>query len=146
MKSTYTGVAASLIDGKTTRTIASLSMSSDKNLGDESKAMLQKLWDFKRHLIIDECSMIAKTFMAMLSHNISIGKEGSSSEKPGYSFGGISVILCGDLHQFPPVTKASQDLLYRPLNLAKDSIECQIGGAIYEEFTTVVILKDTDLI
>ena len=142
MKSAYTGVAASLIDGKTTHTIASLLMSSDGNLSDESKAKLQKLWDHKHYLVINEYSMIAKTFLATLSRNISIGKEGSSSENPGYSFGGISVILCGDLHQFPPVAKASQDSLYRPINLAKDGIECQIGRAIYEEFTTVVILKE----
>ena len=86
--------------------------------------------------------MIAKTFLVMLSWNISISKEGSSSKKPGYSFGGISIILCGNLHQIPPVAKASQDLLYQPISIAKDSIECQIRRAIFEEFSTVVILKE----
>ena len=142
VKSAYTSVAASLIDGKTTHTIASLSMSSDGNLSGESKAKLQKQWQSRCYLIIDEYSMIAKTFLATLSRNISVGKQGSSSEKPGYSFGGVNVILCGDLHQFPPVAKESQDCLYRPTNLAHDSMECQIGRAIYEEFQTVVILKE----
>lgn len=142
VKSAYTGVAASLIDGKTTHTIASLSMSSDGNLSDESKAKLQKNWYSRCYLIIDEYSMIAKTFLATLSRNISIGKQGSPSEKPGYSFGGVNVILCSDLHQFPPVATEYQNSLYRPTNLARDSIECQIGRAIYEEFQTVVILKE----
>lgn len=79
VKSAYTGVAASLIDGKTTHTIAFLSMSSDGNLNDESKANLQKQWQPWRYLIIDEYSMIAKTFLATLSRNISVGKQGSSS-------------------------------------------------------------------
>jgi hypothetical protein len=142
VKSAYTGVAASLIDGKTTHTLASLSMTSDGNLSDESKAKLQKQWQSRRYLIIDEYSMLAKSFLATLSRNISIGKQGSSSEKPGLSFGGVNVILCGDLHQFPPVAKSSAESLYRPTNLASDSTECQIGRAIYEEFKTVVILKE----
>lgn len=142
VKSAYTGVVASLIDGKTTHTIASLSMSSDSNLSDESKAKLQKNWYSRCYLIIDEYSMIAKTFLATLSHNISIGKQGSPSEKPSYSFGGVNVILCGDLHQFPPVAAEYQNSLYQPTNLAHESIECQIGHAIYEEFQTVVILKE----
>ena len=142
VKSAYTGVAASLIDGKTTHTIASLSMSSDSNLSDESKAKLQKNWYSRCYLIIDKYLMITKTFLATLSRNISIGKQGSPSEKPGYSFGGVNVILCGDLHQFPPVATEYQNSLYQPTNLARDSIECQISHAIYEEFQTVVILKE----
>ena len=112
VKSAYTGVTASLIDGKTTHTIASLSMSSDGNLSDESKAKLQKNWYSRCYLIIDEYSMIAKTFLTTLSRNISIGKQGSPSEKPSYSFGGVNVILCGDLHQFPPVATEYQNSLY----------------------------------
>ena len=142
VKSAYTGIAASLIDRKTTHTITSLSMSSDGNLSEESKAKLQKQWELRRYLIIDEYSMITKTFLATLSHNISISKQGSPSEKPSYSFGGINVILCGDLHQFPLVAKESQDCLYQPTNLVHNSMECQISHASYEEFQTVVILKE----
>ena len=86
--------------------------------------------------------MIAKTFLTTLSCSISIGEQGSSSEKPSYLFGGVNVILCGDLHQFPPVTKESQDSLYWPTNLADNSMECQIGCTIYKEVQTVVILKE----
>ena len=50
-------------------------------------------------------------------------------------------MLCGDLHQFPPVAQSRVTSLYQPVDMAHDSIECQIGHRIYEEFTTVVILK-----
>jgi hypothetical protein len=103
---------------------------------------MQKFWHLRHYLIIDEFSMITKTFPAILSKNIGIGKEGAELERPGHSFSGIDVILCGDLHQFPPVAQSCAESLYRPVDIAHDSIECQIGCRIYEEFTTVVILKE----
>ena len=142
VKSAYTGVAASLIDGKTMHTLASLSMNSDGTLSDDSKAKLQQMWRHKQYIVIDKYSMIVKSFLALLSHNIGTGKEGSDSQRQGHSFGGVNVILCGDLHQFPPVAQLPSESLYRPINLATDSIDCQLGHAIYEEFKTVVILKE----
>ena len=76
VKSTYTGVAALLIDRKMTHTLASLSMASDGNLSDESKAKLQKQWQSRHYLIIDKYSMLTKAFLATLSCNISIGTQG----------------------------------------------------------------------
>ena len=105
IKSPYTGVAVSLIDGKTMHTLASLSMNSDGTLSDDSKAKLQQIWRHRQYLIIDEYSMIVKSFLALLSRNIGIGKEGSDSQRPGHSFGRVNVILCGDLHRFPPVAQ-----------------------------------------
>jgi hypothetical protein len=60
----------------------------------------------------------------------------------GTSFGGINVVLCGDLHQFPPVAESRRKHLYRPNVPATDPLDCQIGHTIYEEFDTVVILKE----
>jgi hypothetical protein len=85
--------------------------------------------------------MISKRFLAQLSRNITIGKSGYRETNSGRSFGGINVILCGDLHQFPPVATSPSKALYRPINPAKDSEETQLGRAIYKEFTKVVILK-----
>lgn len=93
MKAAYTGVAASLIDGKTTHTIGMIS------------------------LIIDEVSMIAKTFFALLSRQISIGKQ-------------------------KPVAVAPSEALYYPTNIIRDTMESQIGRSIFEEFSTVVILRE----
>lgn len=142
VKSAYTGVAAALIGGKTLHTLASLSLRSRGKLSNEARTKLQQFWKDKKYLIIDEYSMISKSFLAKLSHNIGIGKQGSNSDGDGLSFGGISVILCGDLHQFPPVAKGPREYLYRPNDLGRDPIECQIGRKIYEEFTMVVVLKE----
>jgi hypothetical protein len=68
------------------------------------------------YLIINEYSMLVKSFLALLSKHISIGKEGSESGSSG-SFGGINVILCGDLHQFPPVVAAPSEALYQPVTV-----------------------------
>lgn len=142
VKSMYTSVAASLIDGKTTHTLASLSMASDGSLSDESKLKLQRMWQSKEYLVIDEYSMISKTFLTLLSKNIGIGRQGAMTKRNDYSFGGVSVILCGDLHQFPPVAKAPSQYLYQPTDISQDSMETQIGRMIYEEFWTIVVLKE----
>ena len=41
MKAAYTGVAASLVDGKTTHVIGSLSLGSKDNISDATKKKLQ---------------------------------------------------------------------------------------------------------
>jgi hypothetical protein len=140
VKAAYTGVAASLIGGKTTHTIAGLNGHNTNNgqPSQSAKAKLQRFWQTKAYLIIDEFSMISKSFLQRLSTNISIGKEGSDDRR-NMTFGGISVVLCGDLHQFPPVTGSH---LFRPINTTRDSDLCKSGHMVYQEFQTVVILKE----
>lgn len=142
VKSAYTGIAASLINGKTIHTIAHLSTArKPSQLSDESKAALQTFWKDRRYLIIDEYSMISKELLAYVSRNISIGLQ--ESNVGDYSFGGLSVILCGDLHQFPPVGYAKRQAIFYPLDPIYDQPEeVQIGRRIYEDFTTVFILKE----
>lgn len=57
--------------------------------------------------------------------------------------GGVNVILCGDLHQFPPVAASSGGALYYPTksDLFRSSVDAGIGRTIYEKFNTVVTLK-----
>ncbi|KAJ7833759.1 hypothetical protein B0H14DRAFT_3710216 [Mycena olivaceomarginata] len=80
-----------------------------------------------RYLILDEVSMLGKLFLARLSRNISIGKGGLSTQ----SFGGINVII----YRLGPFFRV-------PINTARDSLESKLGRTIYEEFSTVVILKE----
>ena len=82
--------------------------------------------------------MISKDFFALLARNIAIGK----GDLTDCSFGGISVIVLGDFHQFPPVARPLQDALYYPVDLLSDSLSSQIGHVLYEEFTMVVKLKE----
>ena len=142
VKAAYTGVAASLIDGKTTHVIASISLNSKGQIKGEAKKKLQEFWREVRYLIIDEFSMLSRTFLATLSRNIGISIEGAPYAREGHSFGGLNVILCGDLHQFPPVACAKSEALYHPVVLAQDSDEAKIGRRIYEEFSTVVVLRE----
>ncbi|THG94148.1 hypothetical protein EW026_g7265 [Hermanssonia centrifuga] len=147
VKAAYTGVAASLINGKTTHNIAAMPTSKklDTKLSDSAKSRLQVYWSQPTYLIIDEFSMISKSFLAILSRNITIGKSGSATFRAGHSFGGINVVLCGDLHQFPPVVAAREEFLFYENSLRRDvNPNCRTrltGRLIYEEFKTVVVLK-----
>ena len=141
MRRLITGVAASLIDGKMTHVIGMISTTGHP-MSDETKAKLQQFWRFPIYLIIDKISMILKAFLAVLSRHISMGKgagvvDGIGSE----SFGGISVIFCGNFHQFPPVACGLNEALYEPSNIERDSVDSQLGCTIYEEFNVVVILR-----
>ncbi|KAI6126364.1 hypothetical protein EDD16DRAFT_1425629, partial [Pisolithus croceorrhizus] len=107
----------------------------------QSKVKLQQQWRTYEYLIIDEMSMLGKTFLACLSHNVAIGKMAEGSPASSESFGGISVIMCRDFHQFPPVAVAASEVLYIPGNPRKDSTLSQVGHAIYEEFQMVVLLQ-----
>jgi len=141
-KSAYTGIAASLIDGKTTHTIGLISPRNDGRISAESRGKLQTMWKHAKYLIIDEVSMISKSFLAKLSRNISVGKMVEGETPSSHSFGGISVILCGDFFQFPPVACAPSEALYFPITSVQRNRENSLTGrTIFEEFTTVVTLK-----
>lgn len=148
VKGAYTGVAASLIGGKTLHTLAALPREQSRAtapLADTSKQRLEAFYLRRLYLLVDECSMLAKTILAIMSRNVSIARGGSDTFRDG-SFGGMSVILCGDFHQFPPVATKRAEFLYTPTTLARDSEVNNglraAGRQIYEEFRTVVVLKD----
>ncbi len=143
VKAAYTGIAASLIDGKTTHVIGHIRVGSDDALSDDAKKHLQAFWKGKKYLVLDEYSMLAKSFLALLSRNVAAGMAGSGMDST-QSFGGLNVVLCGDLHQFPPVASAKAEALYVKTDSQRDTREPDrvLGRALYEEFTTVVILKE----
>ena len=82
--------------------------------------------------------MLAKDFFALLSHNASLGKRDLNNS----SFGDVNVVILGDFHKFPLVAHSIQDALYYPSHVETDSLQSQIGRSIYEEFHTVVTLKE----
>jgi len=54
-------------------------------------------------------------------------------------FGGVHVILFGDLHQFPPVGNKSGALY---CHSGKDSVNAKIGQSLFQQFDTVVMLTE----
>ncbi|THH04463.1 hypothetical protein EW146_g10168 [Bondarzewia mesenterica] len=141
-KAAYTGVAASLIEGKTTHVLCAISPKRTEKISDAARKQLQADWCTREYLIVDEYSMIGKSFLAKLSKHVSIAKQDDSNQAIQQSFGGISVILCGDHHQFPPVAQSKREALYWPLYVAGDTIDMQIGRTIFEEFDIVVVLSE----
>lgn len=106
MKAAYTGVATSLIEGKTTHVIAGISLFNEgEKMSDKTKARLQQFWRLYKYLVINKFSMISKTFLTLLSQNISVGERYTTDWLDSASFGGINVIICGDFHQFPPLAQ-----------------------------------------
>ncbi|KIK22945.1 hypothetical protein PISMIDRAFT_101620, partial [Pisolithus microcarpus 441] len=108
----------------------------------QMKAKLQVFWHNYEYLIIDKMSMIGKTFLAKLSRNITVGKMAEGKAASSASFGGINVIMCSDFHQFPPVAVSPSEALYVPLRPQSDLTLAQVGHAIYDEFQTVMVLKE----
>ncbi|KIO06695.1 hypothetical protein M404DRAFT_44380, partial [Pisolithus tinctorius Marx 270] len=94
--------AASIVNGKTTHTIAMVSAGKDMTLSDESKAKLQQFWQHISYLIIDELSMLAKKFLAILLHNISTAKM-SQLRRAIYMEFMMVVILKEQMHVTDPV-------------------------------------------
>ncbi|KAI6095906.1 hypothetical protein EV401DRAFT_2083419 [Pisolithus croceorrhizus] len=86
-------------------------------------------------------SMIGKTFLAKLSRNSSIGKMMEGTAVSPQSFGGFNVILCGDFHQCLPVAAVLRRLSMHRADRRVSGLS-QLGRAIYEEFQTIVIVRE----
>jgi hypothetical protein len=136
VKGAYTGIAASLIDGKTLHVLAGIPIKGRKQSAQTVKK-LREFWRTKRYLIIDEMSMLSRSFLAKLCQIISKAMEMKDEDV----FGGLNVILAGDFHQFPPVVARQSAPLYWPADSFHDSEDDILGRKIYEQFTTVVQLK-----
>jgi hypothetical protein len=141
LKLAYTGIAASIVDRKTMHIIGYFSLNTSAAMNDETKAKLQAFWQHIRYPIIDEISMLSKTFLAQLFQNIDIGVTGTNVKFADHLFGGINMILCRDFHQFPPMATPHWEALYQPISNS-DTPDSQLGCKIYEEFMTVILLKE----
>ena len=139
VKSVYTGIAASVIDGKTLHVIGMIPINGGKQSAVTMKS-LEDYWNNKHYLIIDEISMVSREFFAKLSNIIAHARADHTmlSDDP---FGGLNIILVGDFHQFLPVVSKPSALLYWPCKPEKDNEMEILGRKLYEQFDTVVRLK-----
>ena len=122
VKGAYTGIAASLIDGKTLHVLAGILVRGGKQLAHTFKK-LRAFWCTKQYLIIDKISMLLRTFFAKLYHIISTAMETDEDK----IFGGLNMILSGDFHQFPPVVTQQSAPLYWPVDSRHDSEDNILG-------------------
>jgi len=95
-----TGAAASLIDGNTVHSLFHLPKNQDKFApltGDRARALTNKFRNIK-YIILDEFSLLGCTRIAMIDKRC---REATGNyEEP---FGGLCIMLLGDLKQLPPV-------------------------------------------
>lgn len=137
-KNVHMGVAASLIQGQMCHTSVMISCQ-ECSPSLATKAKLQCFWHHILYDIMDEYSMLSKTFIARMSINLAIGK--CVPDDACCSFSDLNIILSGDPHQFPPVDCSIHEALFVLSNREHDSTICQVGCEVYLEFSMVVTLK-----
>ena len=100
-----TGIAASLLKGKTIHSFFALGIRdnfSDMDISDiATNTRLKKRFRELKVLIIDEISMVSPTIFTVMDKVLQVAKK---SDKP---FGGIQLILSGDFFQLPPISRSS---------------------------------------
>ena len=70
--------------------------------------------------------------MIILRHSLTENyREGALGTPQGHYFGGLDIVLCGDLHRIPPVACMKSGALCYPVNLVRDSDNAKIGCRIY---------------
>jgi PIF1-like helicase len=140
VKAAYTGIAASIIGGSTLHTVALLPRNGKPQSAQTEKKLAQN-WAKVRYLIIDEISMVSRDLFARLSRIISKAKAVAGEHRRDEPFGGLNVIIFGDLHQFPPVAGRASAPLYYPINQSRDTEDEINGRILYEQFRIVVKLR-----
>ena len=92
-----TGIAALNIGGKTIHSVFRLGFEPIPPVKEYKDPKFRKLIKNLEILIIDEISMVKAPILDAISRSLQLHRK---SKKP---FGGVSVLVCGDLFQLPPV-------------------------------------------
>ncbi|HEY5268221.1 MAG TPA: PIF1 family DEAD/DEAH box helicase [Candidatus Saccharimonadales bacterium] len=105
-----TGIAATHMNGKTIHSWAHLGIKDELTASDLSRIVNREDYKTKllntKVLIIDEVSMLHHFRFDMVNQVL------QKVHQNDLAFGGIQVILCGDLFQLPPVTRGNQMTKY----------------------------------
>lgn len=99
LRAAPTGVAAHGISGRTLHRLAYLPLGGWAELSAVNRNTMQELFRDIRYLIIDKKSMIPLRALSYLDKRLREAVPSRSDEW----FGGLSVMLCGDFFQLPPV-------------------------------------------
>ena len=94
-----TGKAASIIEGTTLHSAFNFSLRNEYFvLNDQNRENKQELYENLSLVILDEMSMVSADLFYRANMRLKELKRNSNSD-----FGGVAVVLCGDLMQLPPV-------------------------------------------
>jgi ATP-dependent DNA helicase PIF1 len=111
-----TGIAATHINGTTIHSWSGLGIRDELNAHDRKwlseNDRLRKRYNNTDVLIIDEVSMLHGARLDMINEVCKLLRK---SDKP---FGGLQVILVGDLFQLPPISRGSQTVDFAHTSLA----------------------------
>lgn len=89
-------------------------------------------------LLVDKSSMMTLDLLWLVSQVVTAfrSSEGLSPSVVTLPFAGLTVILIGDFHQFPPVGSIHHALFLQ----SPSTLRCQLGKNVYEQFTMVITL------
>lgn len=130
-----TGIASSLIAGaKTAHSLLSLPIKGNKlgRISDKRMLACQSTFQNAKILLIDECSMLSAAKLAMVDARLKfiLGND--------RQFGGLSILLVGDLFQIPPCNGLA---LYKAVLMNTKqksmSIEDIHGAVLFEQFLKI---------
>lgn len=119
-----TGIAATHIGGMTIHSWSGIGIHDE--LSEEqinrlaARPQLKSRFKRTRVLIIDEISMLDGARLDLLNQ---ICKQVKNSDKP---FGGLQVILCGDLFQLPPITRYGDSIDFAHTSEAWDELNLKV--------------------
>lgn len=142
MMSASTGCAAILIDGYTLHALTFLGPYKTKT----NQELLERLWKDVKYLVVDEVSMISAHFFHQVSERISKAKSWDTS-MAGKPFGGVNLVVTGDIGQLKPVNAASlfSHTLVEQLNAnvaqTPKGQEALNGAFLWRQLNKVVVLK-----
>lgn len=136
MRAGPTGVSAVNIRGRTLHSLLRLPLKNLPNIGHLSIPMKQKLKDDMRGvhlLIIDEKSMIGADTLFAIDHRLRDIL--ANLDEP---FGGLSILLCGDFYQLPPV---GQSPLYKLPSMNAMATHNVRAKEAYAGFARTIVLE-----
>ena len=91
VKGAYTGIAASIIDGRTLHVLTAMPLKGTRSAKTMKK--LSEYWSNKKYFVIDEMSMLSHQFLAKLSKIISTVLCAGERGDKNLPFGGLNMIL-----------------------------------------------------
>ena len=138
-----TSTAAAQLNAETINTLLGLGLNTNnftnKNIPYQTKQnIIQKFQDIDL-LVIDEISMLTPVTLCRIEYQLRTSLENE------YLFGGLDILLIGDMWQFPPVAPGlPKPALYQGavmlgLGLRMPNEAYRIGASIFTQFTLVTL-------